>query len=177
MTRRSFLQSILTLSAYPQLLDITSQYLKGYNSAAPDGEVILKAIKDHCQFVKKHNVQIFQKMRLADWWAITMSICKTESNFNPKAVNENKYGKMIGLMQINYTYWSEKILKGRPKEFLFDPYWNIRVGLAIFSSDLARTGSIREALYAYVGGKNHSYVTRVLEDAFWLMGVAGYNNV
>ena len=171
MNRRLFLKkTLLGLTVPGHFMEITGHILaEKKSSLAPD--VIIKAVRDHQIFVDRFDIPVFKRLKFADWWALTMSICEAESDFDPEAVNHTGKGEMIGLMQVNYTYWSKRFLKGRSRDFLFNPYWNIRVGLAIFSSDLARTGTIRKALYSYVGGKDHRYVTRVLERAFWLKTV------
>lgn len=78
------------------------------------------------------------------------AIAKTESNFNPSAVNRNKDGSYdIGLMQIN-SRWLPTLRKyGIEEAQLWDACINIQVGAWVLAQNMRRMGNSWEAVGAY----------------------------
>jgi len=91
------------------------------------------------------------------------AIAKTESNFNPAAVNYNRNGTFdYGLMQINSSWYGQL---GREKWMhLNDACFNVQVGAWILSQCIQQYGYSWEAVGCYNGvSKNRraAYANRV----------------
>lgn len=84
------------------------------------------------------------------------AIAKTESNFNPRAVNRNTDGSEdIGLVQINSMHLPLLQKFGIDRNALFDPCTNLMTGAWILSSNVAKLGWNWNAIGSYnVGCKN-----------------------
>jgi soluble lytic murein transglycosylase-like protein len=82
--------------------------------------------------------------------SILKAIAKTESNFNPVAINGNANGTQdIGLMQIN-TFWLPKLAKYQiTRQSLFDGCTSIHVGAWVLSQNIATYGATWKAVGAY----------------------------
>lgn len=87
------------------------------------------------------------------------SVARTESKFNPRAINVNRDGTYdIGFMQIN-SWWLERRKTqhdslrlgdyGVTKEMLFDPCTNIHAGAWILANNMQRHGNTWKAVGAY----------------------------
>ncbi len=97
---------------------------------------------------------------------LLIAIAKGESNFNPRAVNINRNGtKDYGIMQIN-SYWLEKYKI--PKEWIFEPCYNIHFGAMVLRRCMDKYSSINLAIDCYNKGErakgNTPYVERVLRN-------------
>ena len=81
---------------------------------------------------------------------ILKAIAKTESNFNPVAINGNSNGTQdIGLMQIN-TFWLPKLAQYQiTRQSLFDGCTSIHVGAWVLSQNVATHGATWKAVGAY----------------------------
>ena len=78
------------------------------------------------------------------------AIAKTESNFNPTAVNYNKNGSFdYGLMQINSTWFNA--LGHRRWMCLNDACYNVKVGAWILSRCVRQYGYTWKAVGCYNG--------------------------
>ncbi len=91
------------------------------------------------------------------------AIAKTESNFNPTAVNYNKDGSFdYGIMQINSSWYKEL---GRERWMrLSDACYNVNVGAWILSQCVQRYGYTWTAVGCYNGvskDKRATYANRV----------------
>jgi len=96
------------------------------------------------------------------------SIAKTESNFNPNAVNRNTNGSYdYGVMQIN-TIWSKKL--GKTWGELSDPCTNVKVGAWILAQCIQDYGQTWRAVGCYnsrtpsKGDKYAAKVFRVIQQ-------------
>lgn len=96
------------------------------------------------------------------------SIAKTESNFNPNAVNRNTNGSYdYGVMQIN-TIWSKKL--GKTWGELSDPCTNVKVGAWILAQCIQDYGHTWRAVGCYnsrtpsKGDKYAAKVFRVIQQ-------------
>ena len=89
------------------------------------------------------------------------AIIKTESNYNPKAVNINVSGSEdVGLMQIN-SEWLPRIAKlGYDRESLFNPCINIIVGTWVLAQEIRRFGYTWSAVGAYNAGPSREQESR-----------------
>jgi soluble lytic murein transglycosylase-like protein len=78
------------------------------------------------------------------------AIAKTESNFNPAAINRNKNGSYdIGMMQINSS-WLPMLRKyGISENQLYDACTSIHVGAWILAQNIRRLGNSWDAVGAY----------------------------
>jgi soluble lytic murein transglycosylase-like protein len=78
------------------------------------------------------------------------AIAKTESNFNPAAINRNKNGSYdIGMMQINSS-WLPLLRKyGITENQLYDACTSIHVGAWILAQNIRRLGNSWNAVGAY----------------------------
>lgn len=97
---------------------------------------------------------------------LLVSIAKVESNFSPRAVNVNKNGtKDYGIMQIN-SHWVKKYTI--PKEWLFEPCYNIHFGAMVLRRCMDQYEDIPRAVDCYNKGsksKGHGeYVDRVFKS-------------
>ncbi|MFN3598420.1 MAG: lytic transglycosylase domain-containing protein [Aquificaceae bacterium] len=97
---------------------------------------------------------------------LLIAITKGESNFNPRAVNINRNGtRDYGIMQIN-SYWLEKYKI--PKEWIFEPCYNIHFGAMVLRRCMDKYSSINLAIDCYNKGErakgNTPYVERVLRN-------------
>ncbi len=86
------------------------------------------------------------------------AIAQVESNFNPKAYNENKNssGKVIsrdfGLMQINSS-WFEKLSDFNVTEQnIYEPCFNVSLGAWVLSANFASHGYNWNSVGAYNAG-------------------------
>lgn len=93
--------------------------------------------------------------------ALLLAIIKTESNFDPNAINVNTSGSEdVGIMQIN-SEWIPKIKSlGYDRVSLFDPCTNIRVGSWILAQEIYRFGYTWEAVGAFNAGPSPSRSAR-----------------
>ncbi len=92
--------------------------------------------------------------------ALVLAIIQIESNFNPYAVS---YAGAFGLMQIRYSVWKDELKIEKDK--LFDPEYNIDLGLKIFKKYHQYSGSISRALHLYNNGfllNNQNYSSKVI---------------
>lgn len=97
---------------------------------------------------------------------LLIAIAKVESNFNPRAVNVNRNGtRDYGIMQINSS-WLEKYRI--PKEWIFDPCYNIHFGAMVLRRCMENYQHISLAVDCYNKGskaKGHgAYVERVFRN-------------
>ncbi len=79
------------------------------------------------------------------------AIARTESSFDPHAINRNTDGSMdLGLMQINSTWLPTLARAGiDAKRLLTDPCLNVAVGALILRDDIKRYGISWTAVGAY----------------------------
>jgi soluble lytic murein transglycosylase-like protein len=101
------------------------------------------------------------------------AIARVESNFNPRAINVNRNGtKDYGIMQINSS-WVERYKV--PKEWLFEPCYNIHFGAMVLRRCLDGYKSIAQAVDCYNKGskaKGHgAYVEKVFSSYKRLYGM------
>jgi hypothetical protein len=96
------------------------------------------------------------------------SIAKTESNFNPNAINRNTNGSYdYGIMQIN-SIWSKKL--GKTWGELSDPCTNVKVGAWILAQCIQDYGNTWRAVGCYnsrtpsKGDKYAAKVFRVIQQ-------------
>lgn len=95
--------------------------------------------------------------------SLLRAIAKTESNFNPRAINRNLDGSIdIGLMQIN-SYWLQRY--GLDADMLLnDPCYNIMAGARILKTCIDKYGYTWEAVGCYnavTRGKRVDYSWKV----------------
>lgn len=85
---------------------------------------------------------------------ILISIAKTESGFNPSAININTNGSRdIGIMQINSTHLAELRSFGITENTLLNnPCVNIHIGAWILAKNMAIHGNTWKAIGAYNTG-------------------------
>ncbi len=95
---------------------------------------------------------------------LLISIAKVESNFNPRAVNVNKNGtKDYGIMQIN-SFWLEKYKI--PKEWIFEPCYNIHFGAMVLKRCMDQYKNISLAVDCYNKGSKTKGYGAYLEGVF-----------
>jgi len=99
---------------------------------------------------------------------IVYAIIKTESGFNPYAINKNKNGTYdIGLMQINSSWLPFLSKYGYTVNHLFDPCINAKVGTWILAKCISKFGYNWKAIDCYNKGNNATgkgaYVWKVYE--------------
>ncbi len=94
------------------------------------------------------------------------AIAKTESNFNPKAININKNGSTdIGLMQINTIHLKELKKFGITKDMLFLPEVSVDVGAYVLSRCIKRYGENWKAINCYNGRiVRNNYIYKVINN-------------
>ncbi len=94
------------------------------------------------------------------------AIAKTESNFNPKAINTNSNGSTdIGLMQINTIHLEELKKFGITKDMLFLPEVSIDVGAYVLSRCIKRYGENWKAINCYNGRiSRNNYIYKVINN-------------
>lgn len=81
---------------------------------------------------------------------VLKAVAKTESNFNPKAVNKNSNGSYdIGMMQINSTWLPKLEAYGITETSLHDACSNLKVGAWILSNNAKKLGWNWSAIGAY----------------------------
>jgi soluble lytic murein transglycosylase-like protein len=86
---------------------------------------------------------------------IVYAIIKTESGFNPYAINKNKNGTYdIGLMQINSSWLPFLSKYGYTTNHLFDPCINAKVGTWILAKCINKFGYNWKAIDCYNKGNN-----------------------
>jgi len=112
-----------------------------------------RAVRDHARISRWDE----------DFWAtLAAAVCETESSWKERAVSRSG---AVGLMQIHYPYWGPRL--GISPEELFDPYFNLRLGMLILEEALRRhRGNTCQALLDYLGARRYSYAAVVLERAF-----------
>lgn len=99
---------------------------------------------------------------------IIYAIIKTESGFNPKAINKNKNGTYdIGLMQVNSSWLPTLRKYGYSANHLFDPCINVQVGTWVLANCIHTYGYNWKAIDCYNKGKKATgrseYVWKVYE--------------
>lgn len=81
---------------------------------------------------------------------VLKAVAKTESGFNPKALNKNANGTYdIGLMQINSAWLPKLEGYGLTEESLHDACTNLKVGAWILSNNAKKLGWNWNAIGAY----------------------------
>ena len=81
---------------------------------------------------------------------VLKAVAKTESNFNPKAVNKNSNGSYdIGMMQINSGWLPKLEAFGLTEASLYDACTNLKVGAWILSNNAKKLGWNWNAIGAY----------------------------
>lgn len=81
---------------------------------------------------------------------VLKAVAKTESNFNPKAVNKNANGTYdIGMMQINSGWLPKLEAFGVTEASLHDACTNLKVGAWILSNNAKKLGWNWNAIGAY----------------------------
>ncbi len=81
---------------------------------------------------------------------VLKAVAKTESNFNPKAVNKNSNGTYdIGMMQINSGWLPKLEAYGLTEASLYDACTNLKVGAWILSNNAKKLGWNWNAIGAY----------------------------
>ncbi len=111
---------------------------------------------------------------------ILWGIAKTESNFNPRAVNKNSNGTYdLGLMQINTIHLKALSQQGISVSDLFHPETSIAVGASILSKCFEKHGQNWKGLTCYNGkieGNNYAkkVLNRVLSELNKKDRVIGY---
>lgn len=98
-----------------------------------------------------------------------MAIAKTESSFNPKALNTSNANGSIdyGIMQINSSWLPFLRKSGITKEHLMDPCININVGAYIFATNIKDHGWNWKGIGAYnakTDYKRYAYAQKVLKN-------------
>lgn len=96
------------------------------------------------------------------------SIAKTESNFNPRAINRNSNGTYdYGLMQINSS-WAKRL--GKTWDELGEPCTNVKVGAWVLAQCIQDYGYTWRAVGCYnsrtpsKGGRYAGKVYRILAE-------------
>ncbi len=79
---------------------------------------------------------------------LIVAIMAVESSFNPKA--QSNMGA-LGLMQVIPKYHKDKMGGKRGKNALFDPEFNVQVGIKVLHEGLQRYGTMQRALQYYNG--------------------------
>ncbi|KQB57334.1 MULTISPECIES: lytic transglycosylase domain-containing protein [Acidovorax] len=84
-----------------------------------------------------------------------VAIAKTESNFNPAAVNRNRNGTTDhGLLQVNSVWLGTLAKFGITEPDLYDPCINAQVGAWILAQNIRQFGFTNEAIGSYNTGPN-----------------------
>ncbi len=104
--------------------------------------------------------------------SLITAIIKTESNFDPKAINRNSSTSFdYGLMQINSEWLPRIEPMGYTVDSLYDPCTNIMVGSWILKQEIQRFGYTWEAVGAYNAGpsdknkiRRATYATKVYSN-------------
>lgn len=94
-----------------------------------------------------------------------------ESHLNPDAVNRQKEGEAVGLMQI-HSQWFPRLQKDYhiTREMLLrDPCLNISVGAWIIANNFSAKGVSWDTVGAYYGG----YADSKADERFWYYGGKG----
>lgn len=94
-------------------------------------------------------------------------IAKTESDFDPRAINGNANGTVdIGLMQINSIHYSKIKSIGHELRDLFDPEVNIAFGAYVLMKCFKKHGYYTHAGLNCYNGKisNNPYSMKVLKN-------------
>jgi len=103
---------------------------------------------------------------------VLRAIAKTESNFNPHALNLNINGSVdYGVMQINSQHLKHLALYNITAKELMDPCTSVNVGAWILSEAIKTFGSNWRAVGAYGAGTHpdreqmrHEYATKVAKS-------------
>lgn len=95
---------------------------------------------------------------------LLQSIAKVESNFNPRAINNNKNGSQdIGIMQINTIHLPMLSSLGVSKADLFNERININFGAYVLAKCFKKHGITLNGLNCYNGKlQNNPYALKVL---------------
>ncbi|ABM97154.1 lytic transglycosylase domain-containing protein [Methylibium petroleiphilum] len=102
--------------------------------------------------------------------ALLRAIAKTESNFNPKALNRNSNGtEDIGVMQINSSWLPTLAQFGIGREQLKDPCTNVNIGAWVLANNIARHGETWRAVGAYNAATPSKQVVYV--EKVWLNSI------
>lgn len=101
-----------------------------------------------------------------DPWLL-FAYAKTESSFNPRAINRNKSSIDMGIMQIN-SIWLPQLSKFNiSKEHLFDSCVSIYVGSWIIRQNINRYGMNYYGLVAYnVGDPRRPGVSSIAQNYY-----------
>lgn len=88
---------------------------------------------------------------------LLQGIARTESNFNPSAINRNSNGSRdLGLMQINSSWI--KTLELDSQELLYNPCYNVMTGARILKKCMDRHGYTWEAVGCYNAANTYSRI-------------------
>jgi soluble lytic murein transglycosylase-like protein len=88
---------------------------------------------------------------------IVYAIIKTESGFNPYAINKNRNGTYdLGLMQINSSWLPTLRKYGYTVNHLFDPCINARIGTWILAQCIHKFGYNWKAIDCYNKGEKNA---------------------
>ena len=107
--------------------------------------------------------------------AIVMAMIWKESRFHTGSIGDN--GNSFGLMQIQ-PRWHSGLMEQLGCTDLFDPYQNVTVGIAIFSSHMNRyDGNVGMALTAYnagASGANKYYFSKGVYASQYATSIMAY---
>lgn len=100
---------------------------------------------------------------------ILYAIAKTESNFNPRAINRanNNGSEDVGMMQINSFWFPILARKGISREDLFDACVSLDIGAWVLSQNMERHGNTWKAIGAYnavTPSKQQVYADKVFRN-------------
>ena len=109
---------------------------------------------------------------LGEKWGVSPSIlyaiAKTESNFNPQAINRNANdSEDVGMMQINSSWFRKLSRQGISREDLFDPCVSLDVAGWVMADNIRRLGLTWKAVGAYNAISPHKqerYVRKVFNN-------------
>ena len=131
---------------------------KGNSTSTPKGKSNSKNKYHHLE-ANQHRIgtcwdDAARTYKVDPW--LLMAIAKTESSFNPNAINKaNRNGSTdYGLMQIN-SFWPKTLKKKKKKkEHLLDPCVSIFVGAWILSENIKQFGYNIDGIGAYNSPRN-----------------------
>lgn len=124
-----------------------------------------------------YNVPKKDAMQIAEWEVkysrqydiplhIGLAITAKESGFNCYQVSSN--GSSFGCKQINCFWWCKKFNTTK-NELLTDREKNIEFGYKVLAENIARTGSLKAGLAAYLGTgdpvQDQQYAANILEKS------------
>jgi soluble lytic murein transglycosylase-like protein len=150
--------------ANPAPVPVASRQRQSAHQPANQGEVpkISKRPGDMCTWEE-----------IGSKWGVSpnilYAIAKTESSFNPRAINRsNSNGSEdVGLMQINSFWYRTLAKKGYSREDLFDPCVSLDVAGWIMHDNMGRHGNTWKAVGAYnavTPWKQERYVAKVFSN-------------